>query len=99
VYAIQKTDAFAKWLKGLRDLQAKARILSRLDSARLGNLGDCKSVGAGVWEMRVHSGPGYRLYYVLRNDQIVLLLCGGTKTSQRSDIARAKRIAAEVEDH
>ena len=99
MYAIQKTDAFAKWLKGLRDLTAKARILTRLDSARLGNLGDCKSVGAGVWEMRIHTGPGYRLFYVLRHEQIVLLLCGGTKASQRNDIAKAKRIAAEIEDH
>jgi putative addiction module killer protein len=98
VYAIQKTDGFAKWLRGLRDLTAKARILTRLDSARLGNLGDCKSVGAGVWEMRIHAGPGYRLYYVQRKEQIVLLLCGGTKASQRGDIAKAKRIAAEIED-
>ena len=99
MYAIQKTDAFAKWLKGLRDLAAKARILTRLDSARLGNLGDCEAVGAGVREMRIHTGPGYRLYYVLRRKQIVLLLCGGTKASQRNDIAKAKRIAAEIEDH
>ena len=98
MYTLQKSDVFAKWLKGLRDLKAKARILVRLDSARLGNLGDIKSVGSGIWEMRVHAGPGYRLYFVRKKEQIVILLCGGTKASQRSDIAKAKRLASEIED-
>ena len=98
MYTLQKSDAFAKWLRGLRDLKAKARILARLDSVRLGNLGDIKAVGSGISEMRVHVGPGYRVYFVRRKEQIVVLLCGGTKASQRSDIAKAKRIASDIED-
>jgi putative addiction module killer protein len=98
VYQLRQTDTFAKWLRGLRDRKAQARIIARLDSAKLGNLGDCKPVGAGVREMRIHVGPGYRLYFVYRQEQILILLCGGSKSSQRSDIAKAKRIASEIED-
>ena len=97
MYQLRQTDTFAKWLRGLRDRKAQARILSRLDSAKLGNLGDCKAVGAGVREMRIHVGSGYRLYFVERKSKIVILLCGGSKSSQRSDIAKAKRVAAEIE--
>ena len=97
MYQLRQTETFAKWLRGLRDRKAQARILARLDAAKLGNLGDCKAVGAGVREMRIHVGPGYRLYFVERKSQIVILLCGGSKSSQRSDIAKAKRIAAEIE--
>ena len=97
MYQLRQTDTFAKWLRGLRDRKAQARILTRLDSAKLGNLGDCKAVGAGVREMRIHVGSGYRLYFVERKSKIVILLCGGSKSSQRSDIAKAKRIAAEIE--
>ena len=97
MYQLRQTDTFAKWLRGLRDRKAQARILTRLDSAKLGNLGDCKAVGAGVREMRIHVGSGYRLYFVERKSQIVILLCGGSKSSQRSDIAKAKRVAAEIE--
>jgi putative addiction module killer protein len=98
VYQLRQTETFAKWLKGLRDFKAQARILARLESARLGNLGDCKSVGSGVREMRVHVGPGYRLYFVQRKEQMLILLCGGSKSSQRSDIAKAHRMASEVKD-
>ena len=77
---------------------AQARIIARLDSAKLGNLGDCKAVGSGVREMRVHYGPGYRLYFIQRQEQILILLCGGSKSNQRQDIAKAKRIAAEIEE-
>ena len=97
MYQLRQTDTFAKWLRGLRDRKAQARILTRLDSAKLGNLGDCKAVGAGVREMRIHVGSGYRLYFVERKSKIVILLCGGSKSSQRSDIAKAKRVAAEIE--
>ena len=98
MYQLRQTDVFAKWLRGLRDRKAQARIIARLDSAKLGNLGDYKAVGAGIREMRIHVGPGYRLYFVKRKERIVILLCGGSKSSQRSDIAKAKRIAAEIED-
>ena len=95
---MQQTDVFASWLVGLRDVRAQARILARLESARLGNLGDCKAVGSGIREMRIHTGPGYRVYFVQKKQVILLLLCGGSKASQTRDIARAKKIAQELKD-
>ena len=86
---IEVTDEFDKWLKGLRDLQAKERIFERIRRLRGGNPGDVKSVGKGVSEMRISYGPGYRLYYAQRGKALVLLLCGGDKSSQKADIARA----------
>ena len=97
MYQIQQTNVFAKWLSGLRDVRAKARILVRLDSARLGNLGDVVSVGGGVSEIRVDVGAGYRVYFTRRQRVVVILLCGGDKSTQRKDIARAKLIAEEIE--
>ena len=86
---IEVTGEFDKWLKGLRDLQAKERILERIRRLRDGNAGDVKPVGKGVGEMRVSYGPGYRLYYAQRGKALILLLCGGDKSSQKEDIARA----------
>lgn len=86
---IEVTDEFDKWLKGLRDLQAKERIFERIARLRDGNPGDVKSVGKGVSEMRISYGPGYRLYYTQQGKALVLLLCGGDKSSQKADIARA----------
>ncbi len=97
VYQLRETDAFGKWLYALRDRRAKARILARLESARLGNLGDSRSVGAGVSEMRVDVGAGYRVYFTRRQRVIVILLCGGDKSSQTKDIERAKRMAQSIE--
>jgi putative addiction module killer protein len=97
VYQIQQTDVFAKWLSGLRDVRAKARIVARLDSARLGNLGDAVSVGDGVSEIRVDVGAGYRVYFTRRQRVVVILLCGGEKSTQTKDIARAKLIAKAIE--
>jgi putative addiction module killer protein len=84
-------------LANLRDAKGKARILKRLESARLGNLGDFQSVGDQVSEMRIDVGPGYRVYFTLRRRVIVILLCGGDKGTQRKDIAHAKRLAAELD--
>ena len=98
MYRLRQTDTFAKWLRALRDVKAKARILARLESARLGNLGDCKAVGSGIREMRIHTGPGYRVYFVRKKELILILLCGGSKSGQPRDIVRAKRIALEIED-
>ena len=78
-------------------MRAKARILARLDSARLGNLGDVKSVGDGVSEMRIDVGGGYRLYFTRRQRTVIVLLVGGDKTNQPKDIARAKSMAREIE--
>jgi putative addiction module killer protein len=74
----------------------KARILARLTAAALGNFGDCESVGEGVSEMRIHVGPGYRVYYVRTGSIVYVLLAGGTKASQAKDIAKAKRMAREL---
>jgi len=98
VFHIKQTETFAEWLAGLRDHTAKARIISRLDSARLGNLGDCKSVGSGIREMRVHVGPGYRVYFKEQGKLVIFLLCGGSKSNQAKDIERAKRLALEIEE-
>jgi len=97
VYQIQRTESFDKWLVNLRDVRAKARILTRLDSVRLGNLGDVRSVGGTVSEMRIDVGAGYRVYFTRRHRIVVVLLCGGDKSSQIKDIARAKLMAQEFE--
>ena len=78
------------------DQKAKARILARLRGATLGNFGDCESVGEGVSEMRIHVGPGYRIYHVRAGSTVYVLLAGGTKASQAKDIAKAKRMAREL---
>lgn len=82
---------FELWLNNLRDRQARARIRKRLDRIERGNLGDVKSVGAGVLELRVSYGPGYRVYFSQINSKVVLLLCGGDKKTQDKDILRAKQ--------
>jgi putative addiction module killer protein len=81
---------FKDWLEGLRDVQGRARIRVRLDRVRLGNLGDHRSVGAGVQELRIDYGPGYRVYFGTEGQRVVLLLLGGDKSSQTRDIARAR---------
>ncbi len=97
MFQIQQTEVFAKWLAHLRDVRAKARILARLDSARLGNLGDAKSIGDGVSEMRVDVGAGYRVYFTRRQRVIIILLCGGDKSTQSKDIASAKSMNQKIE--
>jgi putative addiction module killer protein len=87
------TASFRDWLSRLKDRKAKARISSRLRSALLGNFGDCAPVGEGVFEMRIHAGPGYRVYYTRRGETVYVLLAGGDKSSQVRDIAKAKSIA------
>ena len=94
---VRQTTRFATWLAGLRDERAKARILKRLDRAGQGNLGDVAPVGEGVSEMRIFYGPGYRVYFVQRGSELIVLLCGGDKSTQRSDIDEAKAMAKELE--
>lgn len=94
---IRQTEPFRKWLTGLRRARARARILKRLDRARDGNLGDVAPVGEGVSEMRIFYGPGYRVYFVQRRSELIVLLCGGDKSTQEADIARAKALAREIE--
>jgi putative addiction module killer protein len=81
-----------------KDLNAKARIYSRIDNAVLGNFGDCKSAGEGISEMRIDTGPGYRLYFAKTGTKVYLLLAGGDKSTQEKDIARAKLIAREFKE-
>lgn len=93
-----RTAEFAGWLQRLRDLKGKARILSRLDSAALGNFGDCEPVGEGVSEMRIHFGPGYRVYYKRRRTEVYLLLIGGDKSTQKRDIKLALEMARQLKE-
>jgi putative addiction module killer protein len=94
---IVKTAEFDRWLRALKDTKAKAKILIRIDRLALGNPGDVQPVGEGISEMRIHDGPGYRVYYKHRGETIVLLF-GGDKSSQSHDINRAKTIAGDLED-
>ena len=93
---IRQTAAFRDWLLGLRDLRARTQILRRIDRAEAGNLGDVEPVGEGVSEMRIHQGPGYRVYFVQRGQTLILLLCGGDKSSQPTDIRRALQMARDT---
>ncbi|WP_165062947.1 type II toxin-antitoxin system RelE/ParE family toxin [Adlercreutzia sp. ZJ154] len=93
-----QTEEFVKWLKRLKDIDARARINVRLKRIELtGNLGDAKSVGDGVYELRIDYGPGYRVYYSQRGKELLLLLIGGDKSSQQKDIEKAKKINTEYE--
>ena len=83
-------NPFRKWLHALRDIGARAKIRVRLNRLRLGNVGDAKAVGGGVSELRIPYGPGYRVYFARAGSTVVLLLCGGDKSSQKSDIRTAK---------
>ena len=94
---IRQTEEFSKWLHRLRDERARVRIAERLLRVEAGNFGDAKPVGSGVSEMRIDYGPGYRVYYVRRGRVIVVLLCGGDKRTQNTDIKHAKRMARALE--
>ena len=94
---IRKTNLFMKWLTGLRDQKAIARIQIRIDRLALGNPGDVRPVGSGISEMRIDYGPGYRVYFSQRGSDLVILLCGGDKTTQKSDIENAKRVNEGVQ--
>jgi putative addiction module killer protein len=93
-----KSETFDRWLRDLRDIRAAVRIQIRLDRLAAGNSGDVKPVGDGVSEMRIDYGPGYRVYFMRRGLLIVVLLCGGDKSTQDKDIAQAKAIAAQWKD-
>ena len=95
VFTILRSATFDRWLGRLRDRQAVNRIVARLLAAEDGHLGDVRSVGSGVSEMRIQIGPGYRIYFITRGAELIILLCGGDKDSQRRDIERAKRMARE----
>lgn len=93
---VRSTATFLDWLSALRNVQARARIAKRIDRLVQGNFGDVKSVSDGIGELRFDFGPGYRVYFVRRGDVVVILLCGGDKSSQQRDIERARMLAREV---
>ncbi|MEB4590759.1 type II toxin-antitoxin system RelE/ParE family toxin [Candidatus Thiothrix sp. Deng01] len=90
---IIQSEVFSNWLRGLKDRRARARIHARLDRMADGNFGDSEPIGDGLSEARIHYGPGYRLYFMRRGRALVVLLCGGDKSSQQRDIQRAKVVA------
>ena len=95
-YEVIRSDRFSRWLDRLRDKRAQAQIQVRVDRIEDGNFGDHSSVGGGVSELRVDVGQGYRIYYTIRRQRVVILLCGGDKASQRRDIIRAQQMAREI---
>ncbi|MBX9945938.1 MAG: type II toxin-antitoxin system RelE/ParE family toxin [Reyranella sp.] len=90
---VRQTQDFSDWLRRLKDANAAARVVARIRRMEMGNPGDTRSVGRGILEMRVDHGPGYRIYYLHRGAQIVILLCGGDKRTQQQDIRRAQKLA------
>jgi putative addiction module killer protein len=95
MYEVRTTQAYDEWLDTL-DRKAKARITLRLIKAELGNLGDVESVGDGIFEMREHFGPGYRIYFKNQNKKIIIILGGGDKSTQKKDIKKAKELAEKM---
>ena len=93
---IRQSSEYQKWFDGLRDVEARARIDARLRRASLGNLGDVRSVGAGVSELRVPCGAGYQVYFTWQGESVILLLVGGDKSSQQRDIVRAHELARRL---
>ena len=98
MYTVFQTEAFVAWLDGLKDKRARLRIAARLRQAEAGSLGDWQPIEGEVSEMRVHFGPGYRLYFVRRGRVVVVMLNAGDKSSQKRDIRRAVKLAAELGD-
>lgn len=95
---IDMTQVFNDWLGRLPDLVGKARIADRIRLARAGNFGDCKALGDGVSEMRIHAGPGYRVYYAQEGRRVYLLLLGGDKSGQNRDVAKAKTMWRQIQE-
>jgi putative addiction module killer protein len=98
MYTVLETDAFIDWVNSLRDRPTRIRLRRRLGKAVRGNLGDVKPVGGGIWEMREFFGPGWRMYYVQQKDIIIVMLGGGDKSSQVTDIAKAKSLASNLKE-
>lgn len=98
MYTVLRSKEFDEWLNKLKDAKGKARIVARIRSAEHGNLGDVQPVGKGVSEMRIHFGPGYRVYFAQKGKLLILLLLGGDKSSQKRDIKKAIALAETLEE-
>jgi len=98
MYKIIETEVFSEWFAALRDATTRSRLFQRLKKVRRGLLGDIKSVGEGVWEMRENFGAGWRMYYLIQGDELIFMLGGGSKASQTKDIEQAKAIAKELKN-
>ena len=97
-YTVKRLEELSVWLKGLKDGLTRLRLIKRLRKVQLGNLGDVEPVGEGVYEMREHFGPGWRMYYVQRGGVLIVMLGGGNKSTQQTDINRAIELAKSLED-
>lgn len=97
-YTVKRLEEFSDWLKCLKDSLTRQRLNKRLRKVQLGNLGDVEPVGEGVYEMREHFGPGWRMYYVQKGDALIVMLGGGDKSTQQADINRAIELAKYLED-
>ena len=98
MYKVKQSSHFVKWLDALKDLRGKIAIVRRIERVGHGNFGDVKSVGAGVSELRVTVGPGYRVYFAKFEDKLIVLLVGGDKSTQSKDIAKAKTLLEEIKN-
>lgn len=97
MFELEQTETFRKWREQLKDKRARALIASRLDRLAYGHTGDAAPVGEGISELRVHYGPGYRIYFRRQGKAVIVLLCGGDKSTQAKDVKAAKRLAQELE--
>ena len=97
MYTIRQLPEFVAWLSGLKDGMTRLRLARRLEKVQRGNLGDVKQIGEGVWEMREFFGPGWRMYYVQRGEVLIVMLGGGDKSTQATDIAKAIKLATKLE--
>lgn len=95
---IRETSTFIDFIEDLRDDRARAKISARIERLAVGNAGDVAPVGEGISEMRIHDGPGYRVYFVKRGERVIVLLCGGDKSTQEKDIKAAKLLAKNLEN-
>lgn len=98
MYEIKRTNIFNKWLSKLKDTKGKVSIFRRISRMKKGNFGDCKPVGNNIYELRVHVGAGYRVYYTKKENMLILVLIGGDKSTQKDDIKKANNILKEIEN-
>ena len=98
MFEIRKTDLFVQWLDDLKDIRGRARVQARVERLAAGNPGDIEPVGEGVSELRIHYGPGYRVYFKKRGRELIILLAGGDKSTQDKDIKAALRLARNLQE-